>query len=346
MALPLSKIQGSFIGAAIGDAMGAPTEARTTKMIKEKFGGLVKEFFPCPEDTFGRGNAAGLVTDDFCAAYFTAMEIALAGGKVSREGVQRALVRFSGYPQYYDNHVGPTTKAAVERLKNNLPPEEKKTGFVPVCINSKATNGAAMKIGPVGLFTPGDLDKSVENAVEVSLPTHDNYLAISGACAISAAVSAAVVNGASLKSIVDAGLYGAKKGYEIAERVAKPVSGPSVYKRIALAYEIGLKYKGDFEKAMDEIGGVIGSGLLAVEAVPAVFGILAAVDLDPMESIYMGVNIGDDTDTVATMAGAIVGGFHGADAFPKDDYAMIQKMNPDLDIPYLAGLIEGVVNHG
>jgi len=36
------KILGAFLGAAVGDAMGAPTEMRTTEQIIEYFGGPVR----------------------------------------------------------------------------------------------------------------------------------------------------------------------------------------------------------------------------------------------------------------------------------------------------------------
>ena len=61
---------------------------------------------------------------------------------------------------------------------------------------------------------------------------------------------------------------------------------------------------------MLELGDVIGAGLSANEAVPCVFGILAATDADALSAIKMGVNIGNDTDTIATMVGAIVGAMH------------------------------------
>ena len=39
------------------------------------------------------------------------------------------------------------------------------------------------------------------------------------------------------------------------------------------------------------------------------------------------VNIGDDTDTVATMVGGILGALHGADAFPEHYFKVIEEAN-------------------
>ena len=41
----------------------------------------------------------------------------------------------------------------------------------------------------------------------------------------------------------------------------------------------------------------------------------------------MGVNIGDDTDTVATMVGAVAGALYGMGNIPEDYIALIDKVN-------------------
>ena len=255
------RILGSLLGGAIGDAMGAATETRTPELIREKFGGYVREFRQAPEDTFARGAVAGYVTDDFSLAYYTAREIVKNGGKLSR-GRQRSVLTWSEHPEYFDNYAGPTTRAGIARLKG-----EQAEGYsFLACDNAKATNGAGMKIGPVGMLHPGDLDRAVADAVEIIRVTHDNDLAISGGCAIAAAVSCAMVEGRNAVDIVNAGLYGAREGMRLARGFAKNLAGPSVEKRISLAAEIGLRHCGDYERAMLELGDVVGAGLHVSEA--------------------------------------------------------------------------------
>ena len=65
-----SKVLGSLVGASAGDAMGAATELRTIEQIKNDFDGWVTTFIAPPQDTFGRCNAAGMVTDDFTQGKF------------------------------------------------------------------------------------------------------------------------------------------------------------------------------------------------------------------------------------------------------------------------------------
>ena len=53
----------------------------------------------------------------------------------------------------------------------------------------QATNGAAMKISPIGLLNAGNIDQAIRDAITVTMVTHDNYLALSGACAVACSQS-------------------------------------------------------------------------------------------------------------------------------------------------------------
>lgn len=324
------RILGSFLGAATGDAMGANTEGRTPEMITERFGDYLEELLPGEEDTFVPGCERGFVTDDFSLAYFTAKSILESGGNVTADTARKALLEWACHPEYYCL-AGPTTRAAVDRIKGISEPDEKP--WVLACDNAKATNGSAMKIFPAGLANPGNPKKAVSDAVALCLPTHNNRASLSAAGAVAAAVSCAV-GGGDLKQIMEAGFYGAREG----EKYGEPVSAASVERRMELAVEIAEKNMG-WEKTMLELGSVIGSGLAANEAVPCVFGILAATKGDVLLAIKMGVNIGNDTDTVATMAGAITGAFCGADSIPEKYLELIEKAN-HMDLKEMARRFE------
>ena len=95
--------------------------------------------------------------------------------------------------------------------------------------------------------------------------------------------------------------------------MARDVAGPSVVKRMEMAIDIGLGRGTPWEK-MIEIGHRIGAGLHVAEAIPSAFGFFAANDGDAMGSIIGAVNGGYDTDTIATMSGAIAGAYCGAKA--------------------------------
>ena len=80
----VDRIAGSLVGAAYGDALGAPTENRTREQIFDKWG-YVDRFYDAPMDVYARGNKAGQITDDFSMAYVAIQEILKAGGVVNQK---------------------------------------------------------------------------------------------------------------------------------------------------------------------------------------------------------------------------------------------------------------------
>jgi ADP-ribosylglycohydrolase len=334
------KVLGCLTGAAAGDAMGAATETRTRRQIEEKFGGYVRDFLPPPEDTFARGNEPGQVTDDFSLAYITCGVIIAHKGLVTRETAVEGVLSWASNDKYFSRFAGPTTRAAVVSLKGENPSVP--SGFVPVNDNAKATNGAAMKIAPIAMFSNGDVDKAIWDAVTIGAVTHDNNIALSAAAAVAAAAACALHDDAGLSDVLRAGLYGAREGDRIGRERYSILAGPSVEKRMEFALELALVSSSLIE-ALDKITDFIGSGLMAAEAVPAVFGILAASKGNTAEGIYAGVNIGSDTDTVATMVGGILGALNGLRGMPESWLPLLEKIN-GFDISGMAKEITGL--HG
>ncbi len=325
------SILGCLVGAAVGDAMGSATEIRTREEIVRDFGGYVRDFKVPPMDTFARGYSAGHITDDFSIAYYTCKEIVAQKGVISEEVAQKALFDWFDNP-LYNQFCGPTTKASILAMRGEGS-NEPLFDEIFVHNNSRATNGAGMKTSPIALFSGGDVDKAIRIAITLTGITHGNNIALSAAGAIAAATAVAMHEDATVKSILDAGLYGAKEG-DIYGRNIQTLAGPSVLKRIKLAIEIGNSFK-DVPSAIDELGDVIGSGLYAAESIPTVFGLIAASKGNAVEGILGGVNIGDDTDTVATMVGGILGAYQGSEVFPAHYLEVIEKENT-LDLAKLA----------
>lgn len=318
----LDKIIGCILGAAVGDAMGAATETRTMEMIQRDFGGYVTTIVTPPKDCFCKGQPAGIVTDDFSLAYETAKELLRCKGQVTDENARRCLIAWSEN-DYYFSLAGPTTRSAVLALTGQ--PWEDPDAWL-ACNNHRATNGAAMKIFPAGLVNPGNLDQTIEDAITLCLPTHTSDAALSGGCAVACAVSAAMCPGATLDSVFDAALYGAANGLIRGKSRGTPCACPSVEKRIRLAISIGSQ-SDSWQEAIQTLSDIIGTGISIAESVPCVFGILAATRPDPMLGIIAGVNIGNDTDTIATMTGAIAGALYGAGNIPLEYMDLINRIN-------------------
>ena len=112
------KILGCLLGAAVGDAMGAATETKSTRQIEKTFGGRVKEFREPPMDTMARGRRAGQVTDAFSIPYILTEYLLKAEGKASKELGQKALMEW-GDTEYFEPFAGMTTRSVINRLRED-----------------------------------------------------------------------------------------------------------------------------------------------------------------------------------------------------------------------------------
>lgn len=329
------KIMGCLIGAAIGDAIGAATELRTIDQIKRDFGGWVTGFIKPPNDTFARCNTAAQCTDDFIQGQYIFEEAIKNKGHITDQVMKKAFRRWRQHPCYL-NFTGPTTRAAMHRIFNDKriplqgagePVPESSDMLLINNGNTLATNGAAMKIWVAALFSMKSEQQLLDNIYSVCHLTHNNVLSISGAAAVAFAIRAALNINCAFADVFIAAIDGAQKGYAHAmEKGATMIAGASVVERIKLAISIGNRYHG-WQDAVRPLSDIIGSGLAVNEAVPAAFGLLASCNKHPVDAIAGGVNIGNDTDTVATMAGAIAGAFSGFDAFDKNDIIMLENAN-------------------
>jgi ADP-ribosylglycohydrolase len=209
--------------------------------------------------------------------------------------------------------LGPSTKRALAALLAGTDIAE--TG------RSGTTNGAAMRVTPVGVATPGDdLGRLVDQVVEASRVTHNTGVALAGAAAVAAAVSAGVA-GAGVPEATDAAIAAAT----LAAGRGHWVAAADVAARIrwAAGRTAGLAT----EAALDTVYTLVGTSLASQESVPAAFAILAAAPDDPWLAVRMAASAGGDTDTIAAMAGAVAGACHGAAAFPAEARRTVAEVN-------------------
>lgn len=333
-----NKVLGSLVCAAIGDSIGAVTENLPFDSIREKYNGELREFIAPDITAFAYGNKAGELTDDFSQTYLLARQIVANKGVINREVTEKMLMEWSNIPHWFNRFAGPTTRFAIENIKAKYEGkgELKREGVTDYA--RQATNGAAMKISPAGLFNPDNQNKAIEDACTIASVTHDNDLAIAGACATASAISYAFKEGATLEGLLNAGLYGASEGEKLGKNY-RVVGGPNVEERIKLALKIADLDESK-EERLKKIYNWVGTGLHISEAVPAAFGIIKICNGDPLDSTFEAINVGYDTDTVACITGSIVGAFAGANSKIIECMDIIDKAN-DIDIK---GLSDQIVN--
>lgn len=139
-------------------------------------------------------------------------------------------------------------------------------------------------------------------------------------------------------------MEGARLGEAIGCERGREVAGPSIARRIGLAAQTAAQAS-DFDTAVRDLAEVVGSSLATADSVPAAIGLVVAAGGDVNRTVVGAANIGDDTDTVGTMAGAVAGTFGGRGAVREDWYERVCATN-DLDLEGLAGDFAAMVLRG
>lgn len=323
------RVLGGLATAAIGDALGAPTEACTRQEIAERYGGLVRTLAAPGADAPAAGNRPGQITDDASQMLALAEALISGGGDLRAADWARALHRWLRTSS--QGHLaGPTTREMLERSGQGAPERPERRSAV-----LGATNGAAMRVAPAGLVRPGDIEGAVRLAWTTCEPTHDTQVAAAGAGAIAAGVAHALTPEADVFSVVQACRAGAVLGERIGISEGRRVPAPSVARRIDLAVNEVLR-TASLKEAIAAVGDTVGTGIMTAESVPAAVGLFLAAAGDPLDAASCGASIGNDTDSIATMAGALAGTLRGNTAVPADLVDQVCAAN-QIDLEAVAG---------
>ena len=310
------RAAGALYGLAVGDALGMPTESLPRAEIVTRYGPLLEEFRPGAADQpLAPGLVAGTVTDDTEQALLLADLLIEGNGTVDEAEFARRLLAWEEDMRARGSLslLGPSTKRALSALLAGTPISE--TG------RTGTTNGAAMRITPVGVATPAtDPGVLVGRVVTASRVTHNTGVALAGAAAVAAAVSAGVA-GATVPEAIRAAVTAAA----VAAGRGRWVAAADVAARITWA--TGLTAGQPADEVMDVVSTLVGTSLATQESVPAAFAFLAAAPDDPWLACRMAASAGGDCDTIAAITGAIGGACHGAAGFPEQARATVSEVN-------------------
>ena len=328
----LTRARGALYGLAIGDALGMPTQMLSRATIVDRGGPLLSGFEPAPPGhPIAAGMPAGAVTDDTEQAVLLARLLVKGRGTIDSRVLAAALTEWERAMAERGSLdlLGPSTKRAVAAILAGVPPQEAGA--------AGTTNGAAMRIAPVGIAVPVALHNPtsddmlstlVDRTVMTSSVSHNTSIALAGAAAVAAAVSAGV-SGATVAEATTLGVQAAR----LAAGRGHWVAGADVAARIEWA--TSLVAGQEQEVAANLIYRIVGTSLATQESVPAAFAVLAAVPADPWRACRTAASLGGDSDTIAAMTGAIAGACHGAGSFPPGAIAAIDAQG--LGLAALAG---------
>lgn len=331
------RIYGSLAGVAVGDALGFPAHELTMDEIRRRFNGPLDFMAPPFEDDFiHMGFKPGQITDDTILTLVTARAILNAKGQLTASGMAKELAEWAGKNETLwrgGNVFGPSTqKAFISFMESDLPWEmDKRRDWSHVGIS----NGAVMRVAPAGLINPGKIEEAVNLAYEAVAPTHGTHVAVAAAGAQAAAVAEALTEGAEVISVVNAAIEGARLGENIGRAKARVVPAPNVVARIELAVNLAIKSADAFE-AGERIQQYIGTHLAAAEALPAAIGMFVAAGGEPRDTMVAAATTGGDTDTIASIGGALCGALRGIDAIPSDWLDQVERVN-QLGLESVAG---------
>lgn len=316
------RVRGCFFGVALGDAMGMPGELWPRAQVLAHFD-RITGFLPGPDGHFVvDGYRAGQITDDTQQTLMLAGAIIAEDGDVVPETVAAHLVAWADRVGASEgNFLGPSSAKAIDALRSGVSPWD-------VGMRGE-TNGAAMRIAPVGLSASIDDLEDLADRVEASaLMSHSTDVALAGATVIAGAVAAAIASPASdpvddrvdrvVEAALAAGAVGARRG--------TPVVAPSMARRVRLAVDIARRPIDD-DAFLAEVYELVGSSVAAIDTVPSAMALFVRAKGDPLRSALLAANLGGDTDTIGAVAGGVCGAFSGAASIPAEHREVLVEVN-------------------
>ncbi len=314
-----NRILGSLLGVAAGDALGMPSSLLPPEEIRRIYPEGIEDFMPAPAGHLIHDRmVAGEITDDTQQTLQLA-DLYLETGGFTVEGAAAKLIEWAESINAFDGlFLGPSSTRALKLIKEGASLEE--TGRIG------DTNGATMRIAPVGLAHPGDLAAVVADTAQVCMPTHNTNTAIAGAAGVACAVSTGI-DGGDLDELIEAFFYGVREGM----KQGNIWTSASIQHRTEWALELVSSNKTERE-IWSDLYQYIGTGVATSEAVPSALALVVYYKGDPWQVIRAAANIGGDCDTVGAIAGSMAGAYAGATAFPPHVAPLIEEVN-QLDLP-------------
>ena len=283
------RARGSFIGLAVGDALGSPTEGKTPDEISSRWGRVTDFLF---EDQGG--------SDDTEYALFSAKLLLEKKRKLTSEDVAAGWKKDIIKSDNAYKGAGFSEIIAIHNLLDEMQPPQSGQHL------HSWSDGLAMRVAPFGIAAAGDPQFAAHLAQVDGVVSHSGEGIFAGQ-AVAAAVAVAMT-GASLDKIIQASLdvipkdswtfASINRGVKIGSQSNDVWSSLKLlHSSIACSYYIWTD--------------------VAPEAVGLAFGLIAAARGKFDDAVLGAVNVGRDTDTIAAIAGAICGASQGIQVIPE-----------------------------
>jgi ADP-ribosylglycohydrolase len=186
------------------------------------------------------------------------------------------------------------------------------------------------------LVNAGDPEGAYREAADLA-GAHQSSYGREAAAVLAAAVAEAARPGATVDSVVETCLRLAKDGtrsaIEAVAEAARTVSGwrgaiPVLRDAFRPYDSLGEDY------SEPPLGARVPSRLQTIEELPVALGFFVATDADYEGTVLGGVNYGRDSDSIASMGGALVGALRGTAALRRDWVEQVGEASRyDLEAP-------------
>lgn len=309
---------GAFYGLALGDALGMPTQSFSRAQIIARFGQITGLVDAPADQPIAPNMPKGSITDDTEQAILVAQLLIDGNGDIDPSTLAQRLIAWEAVMQAKGSQdlLGPSTKRAIEMILAGHSPEE--SG------RYGTTNGAAMRIAPVGIAADiSQPDLFIKAVVQACQVTHNTSLGIASAAAVAAVISSGL-NGKKLEHALNAGT---EMAY-IAEHHGHWVAGGRIGPRIRWARHASHECNPD--NLGDLLYDVIGTSVASQESVVAAFALaqrVASGSLSSFNALCIAASIGGDTDTIAGILGAMLGACAGLEQWPQALIQQVKEVN-------------------
>jgi len=304
--IQLDRAMGTLVGGALGDALGMPTQLLSPQEIRNDYGHVARFLPPTADHPVSKGLPAGMITDDTEQTLLLAEQLLEGGERFDHAAWVERLLAWEADVKARGSYdlLGPSTKRAIDLIRAGTAPEE--------AGREGTTNGAAMRIAPVGIMMPTvPLDRLVAKVEDTCAATHATSVAIASASAVAAAISAAI-DGRGWNEAAECGVEAARA----ARSVGAWTAAPDIAARIVWARELVAGV--NEHTAITAIIELVGTSVASQESIPAAFAVVAAANGDPWRAAVIAANLGGDTDTIGAIAGAMAGAAAGMANLPDE----------------------------
>ncbi len=318
-----SRAYGALAGLALGDALGMPTQAMSPEQIRAVYGRITGLVDGDASQPYAPGMPAGSTTDDtyqaLALASFLGRDEGSSAGTVTLElgGFAHELLNWEEWMKAQGSLdlLGPSSKAALERVR---------LGEDPLRVRGMGTtNGAAMRVTPVGIAVSTDNPEAFADSVWSTCQlTHATRQGFQSAALVAAAVSMGIDWDTPSPSDMTTLLWKAVTYVDSLPERGAWAPDPDVVAATCRAMQlVASPASSSLECLIEQVG----TSVASAHAIPMAFALLAR-DPSP-QALLDAANIGGDTDTIGAIAGAILGGLLGVEAFDATMLAQVESVS-------------------